>query len=204
MSKTFNLNQCSIPGQYAINVRDRYMMNFSDSRTSDMFRVAFTAVADVLKIHQDKNVARNGLIIKDTKGEFKFGAIMTYRKPEEGEEEDSGNWYLEFTFDEADMQGLDEVREVPSPEFTMAANQECYNIIGFRFKDTTCMYQLVECVIDTIKEFLDANATDDGQEVELVSNGVFTASVVVEDGTKIMSIVPGEIIKQLIKGDSIL
>ena len=204
MSKTFNFSQSSVPGQYSINIRDRYMMNFTDGRSEPIFRTVFTAIADVLKIHQNKNKHKVGFILKDTKGVFKIGAIMTYKSPEEGEEDDSGNWYLEFTFDESDMVNLDDIHEAPSAEFTMCANKECYDIASCRFKDTVCMYNIVECVIDTIKEFLDANVEDNGEEVELVLNGVFTASAVVEDGVKIMSIVPGEIIKQIIKEDSVL
>ena len=57
--------------------------------------------------------------------------------------------------------------------------------------------------IDTIKEFLDVNATE-GEDIDVVMPGVFTASVSVENGIKYMTITPGEAIKQIIKGDSIL
>ena len=57
--------------------------------------------------------------------------------------------------------------------------------------------------IDTLIKFMDANATEDG-EFTVVYNGVFTATVTVEGGEKIISIVPGEMIKQYIKGDNSL
>ena len=60
---------------------------------------------------------------------------------------------------------------------------------------------MTSTAVKTIKEFLDANA-DETEEVELVLRGIFTASVVYEDGKKVMSLVPGECIKQVIKNDS--
>ena len=57
--------------------------------------------------------------------------------------------------------------------------------------------------VNVLVQWLDTNAKED-ETVELVHPGVFTAVVAVENGTKVMSIVPGEIIKQMIKSDNIL
>ena len=203
MAKTINFKNCSVPGQYAINMKERHKFNFVDAHSDGIFRAIFTGVADVLKNHRSKNKEKICLVIKDDKGTFKFGATLTYRKPEEGDEDDSGNWFLEFTFDPDDLVGIEEVIEVPSAEFTFAMNEECYNIASVRFVKNQYLYDALNTAFDTIMEFLDANATE-GEEVELILDGVFTASVVVEDGVKIFSITPGEKIKQIIKADDIL
>ena len=203
MSKKFEFTQTSIPSQFSINLLDNYTMSWMDARTPDIFRTLFTAIADVLKLHRSKNKSRIGFTMKDEKGNFRLGAILNYRKPDDGEEDDSGNWYLEFTFHSEDMTDLDEEYDNHSDEFIMCAQQEAFTIASARFNSTKFMYIIFNTVIDTLVDFLDVNAVD-GDEVEVTMRGVFTASVVVENGVKVMSIVPGEVIKQVIKADAIL
>ena len=52
-----------------------------------------------------------------------------------------------------------------------------------------------------IKNWLDNNAVE-GEEVGVYADGIFQASVVVENGEKIFSIVPDGEIKKLIKDDA--
>lgn len=203
MSKQFDFAQTSIPSQFSINLLEKCGMQWMDTRSVDLYRVLFTTIADVLKIHQDKTKSRIGFVMKDDKGNFKLGAILNYRKPEEGEEEDSGNWYLEFTFYPEDMTDLEAEYDNHSDEFVICSNKEAFTIASARFTQTEYMYIVYNVALDTLTNFLDVNASED-DEVEVVLRGVFTASVVVENGKKVMSIVPGEAIKQLIKGDSIL
>ena len=203
MSKTFEFEQTSIPSQFSINLLDNCQMSWMDTRTVDLYRTLFTSIADVLKIHQDKTKSRIGFIMKDDKGVFKLGAVLNYRKPEDGEEEDSGNWYLEFTLDPEDMTNLDAEYDNHSDEFVICSNQEAFTIMSCRFANTEYMYIVYNTAIDTITNFLDVNAVE-GEDVEVVLRGVFTAAVAVENGVKVMSIVPGEAIKQIVKGDSIL
>ena len=203
MSKKFEFTQTSIPSKFSVNLLDKYQMNWLDARTSDIYRTLFTTIADVLKMRRDKNKSRIGFIMKDDKGVFRLGAILNYRKPDEGEEEDSGNWYLEFTFYPEDMTDLVEEYDNHSDEFIVCAQEEARVIASARFNNTKFMYIIFNTVIDTLVDFLDVNAID-GEEVEVVMRGVFTASVVIENGVKVMSIVPGEVIKQVIKADAIL
>lgn len=203
MSKEFIFNQTSIPGQFSVNMIEKYKMNWADTNTATIFRVMFTSIADILKSKQDKNVPRTGFSMKDDKGNFKLGAIMTYRKPDAEEEEDSGNWYLEMTFDPEDMVDIDKEIDNHTSEFTVVANDEAFRIAGARFNQVKYIHIIFGCIVDTIIDFLDANASE-SEDVSVTLNGVFTASVAIENGIKVMSIVPGGIIKQIIKEDSIL
>lgn len=203
MAKTFEFEQTSISMQFSINLRDRLMMNWVDTRTADFYRHIFAAVTDVLKINQSKNNPRIGFSLKDDKGVFKFGAILNYQKPEEDAEEDTGNWYLEFTFNSEDMTDLDLDLDNHSDVFVRCAAQEAYNICFGRFKSTEFLNSMYCCAFDTLKDFLDANAVE-GESVDVSLRGIFTASVEVENGIKIISIVPGEFVKQSIKNDSAL
>lgn len=200
-NKTFEFEQTSIPSQFSINLKDNFGILWVDSRSADLYRTLFTTIADVLKYNQSKDAKRIGFSMKDEKGHFKLGAILNYKAPEEGSEEDSGNWYLEFTFDAEDMTDLSLELDNHSDVFVRCASMEAQSICYGRFRNTEIMYSIFDCAIDTLKQFLDTYASD-SEEVDVNLRGIFTASVAIEDGEKVMSIVPGEYIKQVIKNDS--
>lgn len=200
MSKVFDLEQTSIPSQYSINVRDNISAAWADANTAMLYRILFTNIGDTLRFYQSKNVDSVGLSIKDDKGNFKMGAILNYKKPEDGSDDDTGNWYLEMTFDEKDMEDVKELHDNHSDVFIRSAAYAAGES-GSRFKSTDIMYNMYNIAIDTLVQFLDANASET-EEVDVRLRGVFTASVVIENGQKIMSIVPGESIKQIIKNDA--
>ena len=200
--RSFEFEKTSIPSQFGINLHDNFGMAWVDSRTADIYRVLFTSIADTLKYHEAKDAKRIGMSIKDDKGHMKLGAILNFRAPEEGSEEDSGNWYLEMTFDPEDMKDLDVDVDNHTEVFVTCASKNAYDIANGRFRTTEMMFDVFNTAIDTLKDFLDVSV--DQGELEVTLRGIFTASVAVEDGKKIMSIVPGEIIKQIIKNDAAL
>lgn len=200
--KTINFRESSIVGQYAIDLRDKYFYNFTDSKTADMYRLLFVSMADIVKFMQSKNNPRVGISLKDDKGNFKLGMILTFTKPEDSDEEDSGNWNLEATFNQDDMTDLDVDLDNHSDIFVQIVGNESAKIIGGRFSTVEYMFNMFITAVDCLTKFLDANATEDG--VELVLDNIFVASACIEDGQKYMSIVPGSYIKQLVKNDAAL
>lgn len=203
MSKTFEFTETSIPTMFQVDLRENFGISWVDSRAPDFYRTMFATIADVLKLNQSKDHPRIGLTMKDDKGNFKMGAILVFQQPDEGAEEDSGNWYLEMTFNEEDMNDLSVSLDNHSDVFVRCASIEASNICYGRFRSTEVMYNMMDTAINEIFKFLDKNASDT-EEVEVTLRGIFTASVAVENGIKIMSIVPGEYIKQIIKNDSAL
>lgn len=201
-TKTLEFEQSSIPSQYSINLKDNYGILWVDSRTADLFRTLFTSIADVLKYNQSKDAKKIGMKLKDDKGTFKFGAILTFKKPE-GDEEDSGNWYLAFTFDENDMTELTTEIDNHSDVFVRCAAEEANSICYGKFRSTEIMYQMFNCAIDTLLQFLDTNSSDENS-FEVALRGIFTAGAEVVDGNRVYYIIPGEYIKQIVKNDSAL
>lgn len=201
--KTFELEKTSIPGQLGMDLRDNFGYTWNENNTADFYRALFLAITDMIKAYQSTNTPRIGLAVKDTEGNFKIGAILNYQKPEEGSEEDSGNWYLEMTFDAEDLNDCDVQADNHSDAFARCFTVQINEVVGGRFRDYTMGFNVSITAIDEIVKFLDANARE-GEEVELTLSGIFTATVVVEDGEKVMSIVPGSYVKQKIKNDSAL
>ena len=204
MSKQFELGNTSIPSQFSVNLKNNYGLIWLEARTADFYRVVLGTFADCCRLYQSKANSRIGLSLKDDKGNFIFGTILSFQKPEEESEDDSGNWYLEFTMDEADMIDLDIDIDNHSREFIQTAILKCNSVMNGRFKNTEVLYHMFIEAINTLTTFLDVNATE-GEEVEVVLRAVFTATVAYdEEGKKIFSIIPGEYIKQIIKNDAAL
>lgn len=204
MSKTFDIENTSIPSQMSIDVRDICSGVWPDDRTKGLYRTFFESVASFLKFFQSKNEEKVVFKLKDEKGDFKFGAILHYQAPEEDSEEDSGNWYLSFSFDEESI-GNDYTKEIDnfSETFYEVISNKAREIMYGAFRSRPLMNKLVCIAIDVLRKYLDNNA-DELEDVNVVYRGIFTASVVVEGGVKIMSIVPGETVKQIIKSDATL
>lgn len=202
MSKTFEFENTSISSQLNMDLVNMGYI-WAEDRTVGFYKTLFDTIATYLKYYQSKNDEKIAFKMKDEKGDFKFGAALIYQKPEEDSEEDSGNWYLEFTLNEADL--ADASREIDnlSDAFYTVIAERANKIMYGSFKSATFMNKLCTVSIDEIVKWLDINASEE-EDVNLVLRGIFTASVAVEGGIKVMSIVPGETIKQIIKNDSIL
>lgn len=205
MSKKIELAESAIPSEFTINLLDHYQMNWVPGYTADFYRVVFFTIAQVLRHFKSKSTGKAGFILKDFNGGFKFGAIVTYHNPEEesNDDDDKGNFTLEFTLDEKDMEGIEVIQDNHSDVFITSAAKQAQDIMSGRFVTGEYCSQLFLEAVDTLVKFLDANAIE-GEEFELTYRGIFTATVTVENGEKIISIVPGEMIKQFIKGDNSL
>ena len=201
--KTFNLEECSIPGSCTANLKNDTGIMYQDFQIMDLFRVLFSAITQTLNSSRTKTEDRVGFALRDKEGNFKVGMSTYFIKPEDSDEEDSGNWYLEGTFDEADLEGCNIVIGNNSDLFVQCMARQVADIMYGKFQNLDVMNLSLIYIVNTLIDFLDTNASDT-EEVEVDLKGVFKASVAVEDGIKIMSLVPGEIIKQAIKKDAIL
>ena len=206
MSKQFDFYaQSGIPTQYGNNLKDRHSMEIAEQTCCDMYKVLFCTMADVVrhKANENPDTHKIACILNDENGIFKLGAILTYRAPDNDEEDDSGNWYLEMTFNKEDIEGIENVTTNTDGIFDLFTVRNMSSIVHGIFRDKRWITVLYCTAIDTVKEFLDVNASEE-DEICVVMPGVFTASVAVENGIKFMTVVPGETIKQIIKNDAVL
>ncbi len=199
---THDFETSSICSQFVLEARDRYSYNIQDFHVPSVYKFLFEAIASDLKLNQDKDCPRIGFKFTDDKGQFKFGAVLNYNKPEENNEDDGGSFYLEYTFYEEDMTDLDKEITNHSSDFKVCMVQ-CSLQNGAKFRTSECIFNSSELAIDVLKKYLDINANET-ETVDLVLAGIFTASVAIEDGKKVYSIVPGETVKQIVKNDKIL
>lgn len=199
----YTFEGASLTGQFALHVKDVYDLTWKlENRTADLYRVLFSSIATSLKAVQSKANEKTGFIYKDNNNNFKIGAIMTYI-PGTEEADDGGSFNLEFTFNEADMEGMNNLIDNHADTFIRISGNEAMAIMKAGFVSVEYAYNLFEGCIDVLVSWLDRlEEGSEGKEIELA--GIFTASCVIEDGKKVMSIVPGEVIKQIIKADSVI
>ena len=204
--KEFVLAESTIPAEMTYNLMEHCNYIWVANRTPDLYRVVFFTIAEILKHKKSKNLPNIGFKLLTNNGEFKFGAILSYHAPEDDSDtsdDDKGNYTLEFTLDSSDMDDLDLVVDNHNDIFIECAGRKASEIMYGRFLNMEYCNNLFCESIDTLVKFLDANAVPN-DEVSVVYKGVFTATVSVEGDEKLISIVPGEMIKQFIKGDTTL
>ncbi len=162
------------------------------------FDSLFMAVSDFLGLVKSKDV-KTALVVSDLKGNFKFGAIVAYHANEN--EEIPGNWSFEFTLNEEDVPKDAKVYSHIDTQFLRVLATTAKDLHSFRFTSAELVPEIMVLTIDTLKSWLDLNATD-GEEKVIEMPGFFTASVAIENGEKIFSITPDGNLKRLVKGDS--
>ena len=206
MAQTHDFTETSISQELTFNLMEHYNLIWATNRCPGLYRTIFFTMANILRFKKSKSTPKVGFILKDANDNFKIGAILTYHAPEDNintEDDDKGNYTLEFTLNKEDMTDMDVVIDNHSDVFIEASGHMAFDIMSCRFLSMEFCNNLFIEAIDTLVKFLDANATEDG-DFTVVYNGVFTATVSVEGGEKIISIIPGEMIKQYIKGDNSL
>ena len=197
----YEFGETSIPSQYTCVLAENFGYLWVDNRTPDVYKLIFSTFADYLKVLEDKSKKRSGFKFKDSNGNFKIGAILSYHEPDADSEDDAGNWYLEMTFNEDDMTDLDAEYDNHSDMYVRCLGRMLGEIFHGRIKTVEAMDNMTTAAIDCLTTFLDVNATP-GKKVSVELKGYFVASVEFDEGEKFMSITPGECVKQLIKDDA--
>lgn len=182
-----------------------YDIGEHDDRPERLVKAFFAGISSYLSKRKvskpDEAVA---LVLQDTSGIFKFAAIVEYFANIENPDE-AGNWSYTYTFYEEDLQDLEKRKNVKKllagdDGFKSIMDKAAYDVGGFSFNKETYIYDACILVTDTILQVLDHEAID-GQIVDIEMPGYFKASVAVENGEKVFSIVPDGHMKALVKSD---
>lgn len=197
--KSIDFSESNIPQLYVKYIKDRWCYNSRIDVIPNLYRVMFNSITTFLKYYRTKSKPHIGFKLMDDAGDFYMGAVLDFHAPE-GESEDTGNWTLSFTLNEADMKDLDEVYDNFSDMFISVVNQEMHATAFGYFNDSSAATNMFVAMVDVLKEQLDI-LSNSGDEYELTMPGIFMACVGFEDGQKVYSIIPGHNIKQQIKDD---
>lgn len=164
-----------------------------------LFQSLFLSVSQFLGIHKKKD-HKVALVVKDNYDNFKLAGIVQYH-PNEEDDSNPGNYTYELTFDQADIAEIPEVYSIFDSMFQGVAQEVSLSYCNFRYVKNEQIIGFMTGCVEALTTWLDSNAKET-EEVVVELEGYFQASVAVENGIKVFSIVPEGKIKQLIKGDS--
>lgn len=193
---TTKFEESSIPQNYAQYVSSAYNLRIEPVWAKPIAETLFESITQHLKNIKEKG--KSAIRIDDKDGNFLIAGVVDYHDNDDAEL--PGNYSYEFTTNEEDIQNAQKVSKVTDMEFLNTAS-----IVGTNhsmvFEKETDIIQLTSGVLKTIIGWLDSNAVE-GQEVSVELDGYFVATVGVEDGEKIISIVPDGAMKRIIKDDA--
>ena len=191
------LMETAIPNEYTFKMKEAGFAWVPDD-THVIPVSMFSAIAHYLSAKKRKD-ASVGAKLTTTKGDFLLGATVTYIVNEE-DEDMPGNWDLAMTFNEEDF----------NPEVELSCNDQAFTNIfcqmadrmyGAYFNANHYIGSIYTLFAMVLKTHLDINAKADDVCSVTIPKAV-TAKVVVEDDRKIMSLVPDETLKQIVKDDA--
>lgn len=193
------LNESSIGNNYAQRLAEQ-SIRWTPSDTDLIYKTLFRATSEYLGIIKSKE-RPVALVIEDLKGNLKMAGVVTYHKNED-QEDMPGNWSYEFILDKEEF----EEREITSVvKYVDSSFQRVLSDVartnGFEFKKVELACTLVEEAITVLLNWLDVNCKESGEVETVELEGYFEASVALENGEKVKSIVPDGEMKTLVKGD---
>ena len=203
VNKTFEESETS--QAFFINAEAMGYAFRDDDMPERIFKSFIAAISTYLgKVKVSKPEEAVALVLTDVNGVFRFAGIVEYHENETNKDE-PGNWSYVLTFNEEDLESICKKREVKKYLFSDDAfknvlDKVAYDIGSVQFEHSRYMYDACLLCVDTLLGILDKEAKEN-EVVDIEMPGYFTASVEIEGGVKIFSIVPDGAMKELIKGD---
>lgn len=194
----FNLNETSIIPNF-VQACEGASLEIAKNDAIDLYKVYLYTISKFLGKAKGKENP-TALAIKDLKGNLKIAGIVKYHPNED--ENLPGNWSYEITINEEDLEGAVVYLSTSSQFQQIAA--ECLRMhvgIVVNGGSSAITQTFFELMTDCLLQWLDVNAKE-GESVEIENEGYFVASVDIEDGQKIFSVIPDGAMKRLVKGDS--
>lgn len=173
--------------------------DWDPSDTNKIFHMMVMSISDCLALTKSKDI-KTAVAIKDLKGNLLLAGVVNY-VPNENEDM-PGNWNYVFTVDEEDIKEAN-VIDSGDTRFQKVFARTAYDLYHIEFFGGIYIQTALETAVNTLMQWLDVNASET-EEIEVQEEGYFLASVVVEGGEKVISIVPDGAMKRLVKDDSAL
>lgn len=189
------LMESSIPVNY-VGVMQAKMLDFVPGDTYKMYDTIVAAASDFLGLVKSKENS-TALRIADLKGNFMMAFKVDYTENENPEM--PGNWNYSITTSAEDIANCN-IYEYTDPQFVRVFSNTGSNLYAMMITDSVYVAEYIMGAIKTLLDWLDVNAKE-GEEVTVEEEGYFSATVVVENGEKVIGIVPAEPMKRLVKGD---
>lgn len=192
------LMESTLPSMYSKGLFEEKCMDLAPEHMDKMLDILFTGVSNILAATKSKDHPVAFIFSKEDKS-FIAAGIVQYFDAEDNN--DIGNWSINWTFDEADIPENALRLTLADPQthsYFVAVAGSKYGIL---YKTDAALCVCLTYALVQLKKWLDENAKE-GSEVELEMDGFFKARVAVENGVKVFALaVEGEV-KNIIKDDA--
>ncbi|MGL5328049.1 MAG: hypothetical protein ACRDD7_02190 [Peptostreptococcaceae bacterium] len=192
------LMETTIPMNFT-QVMNNFGWDWDAAETSKIYSITFMAISDFLALAKSQET-KTALAIEDLKGNLLLAGVVTYHANEN--EDMPGNWSYQFTTDKEDLKEA-KVYKSTDLQFQKVFGNTAHNLYSVAFPGPEIVQSIMESAINILNQWLDANASAT-ETVEIEEPGYFVASVAIEGGEKVTSVVPDGAMKRLIKDDSAL
>ena len=193
------LMESQIPQNYSTGLYSEKDYDVSPDFTNTLADILFTGVAMCLGDVKDRKFP-SVFVFEENNSDFIAAAIVEYFENEDDPSK-PGNWNYTWTWYKDDVPQNAKFYRTTQPELSSYFRGVSQGRYGMAFKDVAAITEVNRYLLIQIKKWLDENAKE-GEEVGVEEPGIFQASVVVENGEKVFSLVPEGEIKKLIKDDS--
>lgn len=198
---SINVNESKLPSELKLRMAEHWNMFWQENKTEDFYKSLFSAISMYLrmKAKKEKQVV---LKLIDMKGNFMMASILDYHEPEDQDDPDAkGSWSIQYTLDESDISKNAEVSDSHNNEFIQFFEKEHLRIARGQFKSNDLIHSCISESVDTLIDFMKANAPSDGSEFELECDGYFVATSQINGENCDIAIVAGAEAKKAIKND---
>lgn len=193
------ITETAIPQNFSSGIYNDMSYDLSSSFVPAVADIIFTSIAQALGDMKKKDTPV-AFIVKKANDDFIAGAVIRYI-PNEDDNTKPGSWNYSWTWYKDDIPSNALLKDLSNPEiytFYRLVGQGKYSAA---FRSQVAIIDLTRYFLETLSKWLDDNASET-EEVGVEMEGVFEASVSVEDGVIVKSLVPKGEIKELIKDDS--
>ena len=193
------LMSTNIPQNFSMGLYNDKGYDLSADHTPIIADIMFTGVSECLG-DVKKRETPTAFVFKKNNDEFIAAAIVQFIANDDDKSK-AGQWSYTWTWDAADVPSNAVLIGPERPEMGIYFRGVSKNKYGAAFRDHSAIIEVTRYFLEVLKKWLDENASE-SEEIAVQLEGVFQAAVAVENGEKVMSIVPEGEIKKLIKDDS--
>ena len=195
------LMESQIPQNYATGIYNEKGYELGAEYTDKIVDVLFTGVTDCLADVKKQDHPTAFVFEQNTK-DFIVAAVVQVL-PNEDDATKPGSWSYIWTWYKDDVPSNATLVRCTDIEMSVYFRSIATRKYGIQWKDVDAIHECCRYLILQIKKWLDNNAVE-GEVVGVEEEGLFQASVAIENGEKVYSIVPDGEMKKMIKDDSMI
>lgn len=162
-------------------------------------KITFNGITDYLSLSKNKDVPQV-VLVQDIKGNnIAFGCVHYDRA--EGDEEADGSWEYFWSFNTEDIPENATVYTIDNEAVLKVIAKRGHNMARLTLGVLNYLAIITVIIINAVRDTLDQQNLANEESFTLDLPGFYEATVTVENGEKVFSILPKEEMKVLIKDD---